>query len=46
MRQAEANPLVVVLDHLVPGLAGDDQITAAVVDTDEQFDDSVHKLGN
>ena len=46
MRQAEANPLVVALDHLVAGLAGGDQITAAVIDTDEQFDDSVHKLGN
>ena len=45
-RQAEANPLVVALDHLVTGLAGGDQITAAVIDTDEQFDDSVHKLGN
>ena len=46
MRQAEANPLVVALDHLVAGLAGGDQITAAVIDMDEQFDDSVHKLGN
>ena len=39
MRQAEANPLVVALDHLVAGLAGGDQITAAVIEVDEQVDD-------
>ena len=38
MRQAEANPLVVALDHLVAGLAGGDQITAAVFEVDDQYD--------
>ena len=38
MRQAEANPLVVALDHLVTGLAGGDQIMAAVFEVDDQYD--------
>ena len=46
MRNGEANPLVVLLDHLVTGLAGGDQITAAVFDADEQVDESMRNRCN
>ena len=43
MRKAEANPLVVALDHLVVGLTSGDQITAAVFAVEEQIDESMLK---
>ena len=40
IRLDEASRWVVVLDHMVAGAAGGDHKTAAVVDTDDQLDDS------